>query len=333
MEIGSSGITAPAISMGTWAIGGGEWWGDNDDSDSVRAIRCALDHGVTWIDTAPVYGLGHSEEVVGKALKGRRGQVILSTKCGLHWDGTEGTYHKSVDGHDIYRDLSAQGIRRGLESSLKRLQTDYVDILYTHWQSVGPDKVPIEETMNELMKMKREGKIRAIGASNVNVLHLEEYLKYGQVDIIQEKYSMLDRAIETLLLPFCEYYRISVQAYSPLEQGLLAGKITMETKLSPGDVRNKNNWWKPENRIRVLNMLNGWKDLTRKYDCPVGNLAICWTAMRNKRMNVLVGARKEAQVLENVNAANIRLEEDDYKRMTKDLDALLAHRTGTAGRP
>ncbi|NMA23523.1 MAG: aldo/keto reductase, partial [Spirochaetales bacterium] len=216
-RIGKSDLYASILSMGAWAIGGGTWWGDNDDNISIKSIHKSLEYGVNWIDTAPVYGFGYSEEIVGKALKGRRDKAILSTKCGLQWYDEGGTKHFSKEGYNVYRDLSPKALRRDLEYSLKRLNTDYIDIYYTHWQSVEPSFTPIEESMNELMKMKKEGKIRAIGASNVSLDNLKEYVKYGQLDVIQEKYSMLDRRIENELLPFCENNGIILQAYSPIE--------------------------------------------------------------------------------------------------------------------
>lgn len=324
MEIGKSGIKVSAMSMGTWAIGGGTWWGDNDDNLSIQAIHSALDGGINWVDTAPVYGFGHSEEVVGRALKGRRNNVALSTKCALQWDNKKGTFHFSRDGHEVYRDLSAQGLRRDLENSLKRLGTDYIDVYYTHWQDKGSSPVPISETMGELMKMKKEGKIRAIGASNVEVRHLEEYLKYGQLDVIQEKFSMMDRKLETALLPFCRAHGITVQTYSPLEQGLLTGKIGMEYQVKPGEVREHRKWWLPQNRKLVLDMLAGWDDLAKKYNSTVGNLVIAWTAARCESYNVLCGARKPEQVKENLKAAGIVLEKEDIERMNRDSDAAIA---------
>lgn len=324
MEIGKSGIKTAAIGLGTWAIGGGVWWGDNDDNVSVRTIRNALDSGIGWIDTAPAYNLGHSEEVVGKALEGCRERAVLSTKCGLQWESKAGSFHKQIEGKDIYRDLSPAGIRKGLEESLRRLRTDHVDVLYTHWQSIEPALTPIAETMGELMKLKSEGKIRAIGASNVSVSHLEQYIRYGQLDVIQEKYSMLDRRLEQELLPFCEAHGISVQAYSPLEQGLLTGKVTLETALRPGDVRSGKKWW-TQNRVSVVGMLDGWKDLAEKYERPIGNLVIAWTIRRGSSLNVLCGARKPEQVAENVRAGELELEQTDYERMTRDADRLIAH--------
>ncbi|NMA83894.1 MAG: aldo/keto reductase [Epulopiscium sp.] len=323
-RIGNSDLNAPILSMGAWAIGGGTWWGENDDDISIKAIHKSLEYGVNWIDTAPVYGFGHSEEVVGKALKDRRNKAILSTKCGLQWYNKNGSKHFSKDGYHVYRDLSPKGIRRDLEYSLKRLNTDYIDVYYTHWQSVEPGFTPIEETMNELMKMKKEGKIRAIGASNVSLNNLKEYIQYGQLDVIQEKYSILDRRIEKELLPFCESNNITLQTYSPIEQGLLTGKIKAGYQVKPGEVRENKTWWLPENQKLAVDMLSKWKDLTEKYNCTLGNLVIQWTASQSTSINVLCGARKLDHVEENVKAADIQLEATDIQRMTNDANEAIA---------
>ena len=219
LSIGKSDLKTPYIGMGTWAIGGGVWWGENDDVLSIHTVHEALDHGITWIDTAPVYGVGHSEEVVGKALKDRRHSAILSTKCGLEWRHETPCFHKIIEGKHIYRDLSAKSIRQDVEESLRRLQTDYIDLLYTHWQTPDLSLFPLEETMDTLMALKKEGKIRAIGASNVTPEQLELYCQYGQLDVIQEKYSLLDQRIRTDLLPTCQKHQVSIQAYSPLDKG------------------------------------------------------------------------------------------------------------------
>ncbi len=323
-KIGQSDLKSAVLSMGSWAIGGGSWWGENDDTTSIKAIHKAIDSGVNWIDTAPVYGFGHSEEIVGKALKDMRNKVIISTKGGLQWYNEKGSKHFTRDGRHVYRDLSAQGLRRDLEYSLKRLNTDYIDIYYTHWQSIEPGFTPIEETMYELMKMKQEGKIRAIGASNVSLENLKEYTRHGQLDVIQEKYSMLDRRIERELLPFCEDHQITLQTYSPIEQGLLTGKIKSDYVISPGDVREDKKWWQAENRKLATDMLAGWNDLTEKYNCSIGNLVIQWTVSQSQNLNVLIGARKLEHVEENMKAAQIVLEAADIQRMTQDANAIIA---------
>lgn len=186
-KIGKTDIQAAGLGLGCWAIGGGLWWGDNDDRMSIETICRALDLGINWVDTARVYGFGHSEEVVGKALKELpRHKVVLSTKCGIQWYDKGGELHFTREGHEVRRDLSPKAIRRDLELSLKALGTDYIDVYYTHWQCMTYGLVPVAETMGELMRMKEEGKIRAIGASNVNLQILRDYEAAGQLDVIQE---------------------------------------------------------------------------------------------------------------------------------------------------
>lgn len=322
LNIGQSGLLTPYIGMGTWAIGGGTWWGDNDDQLSIRTIHEALDHGICWIDTAPVYGLGHSEEVVGKAVADRRSHVLLSTKCGLQWNHKTPCYHKLMEGKDVYRDLSGKGIRQDVEMSLKRLNTDYIDILYTHWQTPDPAVYPLEETVDTLMSLKKEGKIRAVGASNVTPEYIEGYCRYGQLDVIQEKYSILDRHIASDLVPCCEANGVSVQAYSPLEQGLLTGKVTMDTVLSPTDVRNNNRFWKEHSRRKVLELLSSWHHLTEKYNCSMANLTIAFTAATIPGLHVLCGARRPDQIEDNAKALNIELTEEDIQFMKDQLNKL-----------
>ena len=256
INIGKSGIAVPFLGMGTWAIGGGAWWGDNNDALSVKAIQTAVEQGIQWIDTAPIYGLYHSEEVVGEAMKHiDRDKVVLSTKCGLEWRHESPILHKVVDGVQVYRDLSAKSIIEDVEDSLRRLHTDHLDVLYTHWQSPDFSVYPLEETMEAMMKLKEQGKIRAIGASNVTSDIIRGYCKYGQLDVIQEKYSLLTRRIEKQLLPTCKELGVSVQAYSPLEQGLLTGKVTMDTTYPEGSTRNTNPCFQPTRRAQALELL------------------------------------------------------------------------------
>ncbi len=173
--VGQSGIETSVVAFGAWAVGGW-WWGGADDSESIDAIRKALDLGITFIDTAPVYGLGHSEEVVGKAIKGRRDEVVLATKCGLVWHTDRGSHFFDEAGRGVRRYLGAESIRYEVEQSLRRLQTDVIDLYQTHWQDAT---TPIEETMGALLELKREGKIRAIGVSNATVEEMDEYRKAG----------------------------------------------------------------------------------------------------------------------------------------------------------
>lgn len=320
--IGKSGLEASALSLGCWAIGGGEWWGNNDDQISIDTICRAVQLGVNWIDTARVYGFGHSEEVVGKALKLLpRRKMILSTKCGIQWYDDGGELHFMKEGHAVRRDLAPKAIRRDLELSLKTMGTEYVDVYYTHWQCKTYGLVPIEETMEELLKMKQEGKIRAIGASNTDLQILEDYIRAGQLDVIQEKLSILDRKSEELL-PFCEEHGIMLQTYSPIEQGLLAGKASDNYVPKPGEVRDGKTWWRSENIRRVNGMLAGWKDLTEKYQCTLANLCIKWNSMLSSNINVLCGARKVSQIEDIASSLDIALSKEDFERMKQDADAV-----------
>lgn len=319
IKIGKSDINTPFMAMGTWAIGGGTAWGENDDKMSVRTIDEAIDCGITWFDTAPVYNLGHSEEVVGKALKGKRHNVLISTKCGLEWDYETPVFHKVMEGRNVYRDLSAKGIRKNLEDSLRRLQTDYIDIYYTHWQTPDFALYPLEETVGVLTELKKEGKIRAIGASNVTEDIIKGYCSLGQLDVIQEKYSILDSHIRSELAQVCEENKVSIQAYSPLEQGLLTGKVKADVKLAKGDVRNRNRFFSPENLPKVMRLLEHWKPLCLKYNCTMSNLVIACTAKTIDGLHVLCGARKPEQIRDNSGALLLTLEQSDIDRMLEDV--------------
>ena len=323
ITIGKSGIEVPFLGMGTWAIGGGSWWGDNDDAQSVNAIEAAVEQGIRWIDTAPIYGLYHSEQVVGEALRHiDRDKVVLSTKCGLEWRHETPVLHKVVDGTAVYRDLSAQSIIEDVEESLKRLGTDHLDVLYTHWQSPDLGLYPLEETVEAMMKLKEQGKIRAIGASNVTADIIRGYCKYGQLDVIQEKYSLLTRRVEKQLLPTCKELGVSIQAYSPLEQGLLTGKVTMDTTYPEGSTRNTNPCFQPARRAQAIHLLDSWGDLCEKYHCTKAQLVIALTARMIPGLHVLCGARTPEQAIDNAGALHIALEGADAVQMKWDVDAI-----------
>lgn len=325
--IGTSGIEASALALGCWAIGGGQWWGDNDDQMSIDTIIRGMELGINWVDTARVYGFGHSEEVVGKALSAvGRHNLLVSTKCGLQWYDGGGELHFTKEGHEVRRDLSPKAIRRDLELSLKALGTDYIDIYYTHWQCKTYGLIPVQETMGELMRMKQEGKIRAIGASNVDLKIVEEYAAAGELDVIQEKLSILDRMPEARLLPYCEAHDIMLQTYSPIEQGLLAGKAPNDYVPQKGEVRDGKTWWKAEN-IRLANeMLEGWRDLTVKYGCTLANLCIRWNSMLSPNINVLCGARKISQIEDTARSMDVPLSQEDFLRMKEDADRCITRR-------
>lgn len=316
-KLGNSHMSVSALGLGTWAIGGGEWWGDSDEQASIQTIHEAIKAGITLIDTAPGYGFGRSEQVVGKAIKGKRDQVILSTKCGLWWHDERGSEFFEQAGYQVRRCLEPDTIKRELELSLKRLDTDYVDIYFTHWQAVPPYMTEISKTMDCLMDLKRQGLIKAIGASNVTEAHINEYVKYGELDVIQEKYSMLDRKLEHTLGECCEKNHIAIMTYSSLEQGLLTGKIGMDYVVDPKEARAGITWYEPDKRAKVLDMLKGWEDLTKKYGCTMAQLVIAWTMSQKNMTYVLCGARKPQHIIDTACAAKISLTQEDIQIMNE----------------
>lgn len=224
IEIGSSGVVASRIALGTWAIGG--WmWGGTDACDALRAIDAAIDHGITLIDTAPVYGFGHSEELVGRALRSgrRRNSVLIATKCGLSWQGEK-----------VFRNATARRLEQEIDESLRRLRTDRIDLYQVHW----PDPlVRIEETASVLARLLAQGKIRAIGVSNFNPEQMEMFRQVAPLHATQPPYNLFERAIDADVLPYAKRAGVAVLAYGALCRGLLSGKITAETRFDGDDLR------------------------------------------------------------------------------------------------
>ncbi len=325
-ELGTSGIDASVIGLGTWVTGGGVPWGeDPDDSESIRAIQASIDAGISLIDTAPCYGFGRSEEIVGKAIKGRRDKVVIATKCGLWWKDNRGSEFTEFDGKMIYRSLHPETIRDEVESSLQRLGVDTIDLLQTHWPSVEPDKTPIAETVGCLMELKKQGKIRAIGVSNVSLEELKENIASGDIDTNQPRYSMLYRLIEDDILPCCIENKVSTLAYMPIEQGLLTGKVGMDRTFREGEWRSNqdwNPWFKLENRKKILDLLASWEELTEKHSCSLAQLTLAWTVSQPGVTHALVGARTTVQAEDNAQAGNIELDPADVARIRSDVLAL-----------
>ncbi len=324
--LGNSGLSASIVGLGAWVLGGGQIWGqDTDDAESMRTIQAALDLGINLIDTAPAYGWGRSERVVGRALKGRRDRAILATKCGLWWDDARGSFFADFDGKKMNRSLRPDTIQIEIENSLRRLDTDCIDLYQTHWPSAPPDHTPIAETMAALLKLKQQGKIRAIGVCNVSLDELKENVRCGDIVSDQFRYSMLHREAEADILPHCAAHNLATLTYMSLEQGLLTGKIGMDRAFQPGEFRS-NTWWNdwlvPVNRRRVLDLLASWKELTDKYACTLSQLVLAWTAAQPGVTHVLAGGRNPAQVTENAKAGELNLETADLARIRKDVIAL-----------
>ena len=321
-RIGKTDMQASCVAFGAWAIGGGPWWGPSDDAESIRAMHAAIDAGINLIDTAPLYEYGKSEDLVGRAIRDRRDRVLIATKCGLWVRDARGSEWFTQGDHVIRRSLRPDTIRIEIDDSLRRLGTDRIDLYQTHWQAMEPEKTPIEDTMACLMDLRAQGKIRAIGVSNATPADMEAYRAAGELSACQPRYSMLDRTIEADVLPYCRQNDIAVLAYSPLEQGLLTGKIGMDRTFTEGEFRNNIPWFRPDNRARVLTMLDGWKDLCAAHGCTLGQLVIAWTVAQPGLTMALCGARKVAQVMENAKAGELRLDTATLARMRTDVEAL-----------
>jgi len=314
-KLGSRGPEITVIGLGTWAIGGAGWqyaWGAQDDRDSVAAIHRAMELGINWIDTAAVYGLGHSEEVVGRALAGRRANVMVATKCGRAWD---------PGSTEIVDRLSAASVRKELEASLRRLGTDYIDLYQIHWPRPEPQ---IEEGWNEIAKAVTEGKVRYAGVSNFSVDQIRRAHLIHPVTSLQPPYNMLRRDVEKELLPFCAQNGIGVIAYSPMQMGLLSGAFSRErvTHLAPDDLRSRNPYFTEPALSRNLALVDRLKPIARRHDRTMTELAISWVLRRPEVTAAIVGGRRPEQIGEIVSAADWGLTPEE----TAEIDALLAAR-------
>lgn len=322
--IGRSGVNASAVGLGTWAIGG--WmWGGTDEAESIAAIQASLDAGVTLIDTAPAYGLGRSEEIVGKAIAGRRDKAVIATKCGLVWHTQKGKHFFDQDGKPVHRYLGRDGIIHEVEESLRRLGTDYIDLYITHWQD---PTTPIEETVAALEDLKKAGKIRAIGASNVNRSELEQYISTGSLDAIQERFSMIDREIEADLLPLTVQNDVATLSYSSLALGLLSGTIGPDRVFAGDDQRKNNPRFSVANRQKAKDFSDAVRPVAERYSASIAQVVIAWTLAQPGVTFALCGARNPAQALDNARAGTLRLDTDDLAAIDAGIAAKLAHMDG-----
>ncbi len=292
-KLGNSDIYITPIIMGTWQAGK-RWWVGIEDDDSIKAIRAAFEAGITTVDTAEVYGEGHSEQIVAAALSDVREQVIYGTK---------------VFANHLKYDL----VIEACNASLKNLKTDYIDLYQIHWPtgSWGTEIVPIEETMKALNYLKEQGKIRAIGVSNFSKTQLEEAQQYGAIDSVQPPYSLFWRKIEKDLMPYCVEQNISIISYSSLAQGLLTGKFGIDHKFDEGDNRNSNKLFSvKENYVRVQEALTKLRPIAGKNNCTLAQLALAWL-ISQPQTNAIVGARNTEQAIANAKAMEVQLSPDD----------------------
>ncbi len=323
--LGPSGLQASIVGLGTWPLGGGSVWGGApDETVSIRTIQAAIDAGVNLIDTAPAYGFGESERVVGRAIRGRRQQVLLATKCGLWWQDRRGAFFGPFDGKRLFRSLRKETLQIELEDSLRRLGVETIDLYQVHWPSAEPDRTPIEETMDCLQRFRQAGKIRAIGVANPSVNELRTYVDCGAVTC-QARWNLLWRQVRQDLLPFCRTRGVGFLGWAALEQGLLTGQVGLDRTFGPKEYRSNyvwNPWFHPDQRPRVLGLLDRWQDLTAKYACTLAQLAIAWAVSQAGVSAALCGARSPDQAMENAAAGDLELAAEDLQRIESDLDAL-----------
>lgn len=315
-KLGYTDLHLSTVGLGTWAIGGGGWaygWGPQDDADSIRTIQRALDLGINWIDTAAVYGLGHSEEIVGKAIRGRRDQVVIATKCGLVWDEGSTT---------PYGRLKAWSVRQEVEASLRRLNVDVIDLYQIHWPNPEED---IEEAWATIADLVREGKIRYAGVSNFSVEQMKRIQSIHPIASLQPPYNMLRREIEAGILPFCAANDIGVIVYSPMASGMLTEKFSREwaASLPEDDWRKKYSGHLQEPELSAnLMLLDGLKAIAARYGRTVSQIAIAWTLRRPEVTGAIVGARRPEQIEQTAPAADWTLPPE----VLAEVDDLLTRR-------
>ncbi len=296
--LGTSDIQITPIVMGTWQAGKRMWVGIEDE-ESIKAIRAAYESGITTIDTAEIYGEGHSEQIVAKALADVREKVVYASKV-------------------FANHLQYDQVLSACDRSLQNLQTDYIDLYQIHWPSgyFNSEVVPIEETMEALNKLKEQGKIRAIGVSNFSGKQLEAAAQYGRIDSLQPPYSLFWRQVETDAMPYCIANNISILAYSSLAQGLLTGKFGLEHKFAEGDHRAKNKLFQTENYQRVQQALQQLRPIAKSHNCTQAQLSLAWL-IAQPQTNAIAGARNAKQAAENAQAESVNLSPDEIEQISQ----------------
>jgi aryl-alcohol dehydrogenase-like predicted oxidoreductase len=308
-RLGNSDMELTSIGVGAWAMGGGGWafaWGPQDDDDSIAAIHTALDGGVNWIDTAAVYGLGHSEEVVARALQGRGNRPYVFTKCERIWN----------EKREIQKSLKADSIRRECEASLRRLKVDAIDLYQIHWPEPEED---IEEGWGAMAKLKQEGKVRWIGVSNFNKAQMERCRKIAPITSLQPPYSAVSPEIEVETLPYCLEHEIGVIVYSPMKSGLLTGAMTKErvAAFPEDDFRKRALAFQEPNLTKHLALADKMKEIGARHGRSAGEVAIAWTLRHPAVTAAIVGMRSAEQARGVLGALEFRLSEGEAAELLR----------------
>jgi aryl-alcohol dehydrogenase-like predicted oxidoreductase len=305
--LGNSDLAITAIGFGAWAIGGGDWqfsWGHQEDTDSVEAIQRALELGINWIDTAAIYGLGHSEEVVAKALDSSTHKPYIFTKCSMRWD----------EKRNIYRSLKAGSVREELENSLKRLKVEAIDLYQIHWPDPADE---IEEGWGAMAELQKQGKIRWLGVSNFNVEQMKRAQAIAPITSLQPPFSLLNRKAEEEILPFCQQNNIGVINYSPMSSGMLTGKMTAERiqNMPQDDWRRKSPNFNEPKLSRNLKLVELLREIGDAHQVEPGVVAVAWTLRNPAVTAAIVGARNARQVEGTIKAADFRLSTEEGNRI------------------
>ena len=317
-KLGKSNIQVSQVAFGGWGLGGGSVWSDASPTvkDVERLLDQATELGINYVDTAPVYGTGVSEELLGKALQGRRDRFVVQTKCSLNWRGEGGNFHYERDGATVMNDTSAKAVRRDVEDSLRRLRTDCIDSIIVHY--VCHDWAE-EETMGALMDMMQEGKLRAIGLSNSQPQDLEAYQQYGPVSLVQEQFSLLAPYHGLDYFPTAKKQGAVFQVYGALEEGFLTGPDMVDRSFPQGDVRGKLPWIHQPIRGEVHRFFDQvLTPLTEKYHCSYANLVQAWTLAQYPGLSLLTGFRRPETMVNTVRSLELQLEPEDLDRITQE---------------
>jgi aryl-alcohol dehydrogenase-like predicted oxidoreductase len=323
-RLGQTDLELSPVILGTWALGG--WlWGGTASNKPDEAISTALDNGINCIDTAPAYGFGLSEELVGEAIKGRRDDVIVATKCGLVWDDRPGGsfFFDTKDNQGkplkVNRNLRKESILKECDDSLLRLGVDVIDLYQCHWSD---PETPLDDTLDALVTLRDRGKIREFGVSNFSAEEMQTCLKYSPIASDQPKYSLLSREVEDEVLPFCIENSIGVLCYSPMEMGLLTGKILAGHEFPDNDTRKTRPWFQPGHIERVLEALEVIRPIAEKHDATLAQLSVAWILGQPGVTAAIVGARNADQALSNAAAASLTLQDEDLTKMREIFETL-----------
>jgi len=304
-RLGNSDLDITLLGVGAWAIGGGGWafgWGPQDDDESIDAIRGAIDAGMNWIDTAAVYGLGHSEEVVAKALQGISKKPYIFTKCARIWN----------EKGEIGKSLKADSIRREAEASLRRLKVDVIDLYQMHWPEPDED---IEEGWTEMARLKEEGKVRWIGVSNFSQQQMKRAQSIAPITSLQPPYSLVQREIEESILPHAGASNVGVIVYSPMKNGLLSGRMTKQRveNLPEDDFRRRSPYFQEPRLSSTLALVHDLGEIAEKYNCTVGEVSIAWALRHPAVTGAIVGLRNRGQLDGVIKSATLNIEAADFQ--------------------